>query len=54
MNNQQPSSPRQSADPARQEAEPWESWETRLCLWSIGIGVGALAVLGVLVNIYLL
>lgn len=36
------------------EVEPWESWETRLCLWSLGIGIGGLVVLGILVNIFLL
>lgn len=37
-----------------EEVEPWEPWETRLCLWSLGIGIGSLVVLGVLVNIFLL
>lgn len=50
---QAPPSP-DAADPSRQAAEPWESWETRLCLWSLGIGIVSLAVLGILVNIYLL
>jgi hypothetical protein len=36
------------------EPEPWESWETSLCLWSIGIAIAALVVLGVLVDWYLL
>lgn len=36
------------------EAEPWEGWETRLCLWSLGIGITALVVLGFLVNRFLL
>ncbi|KFI22654.1 hypothetical protein [Nitrosococcus oceani] len=36
------------------EFEPWESWETQLCLWSIGIGMTALIVLGTLVNQFLL
>lgn len=36
------------------EPEPWESWETRLCLWSIGIGITALFILGVLVDWFLL
>lgn len=34
--------------------EPWEDWETRFCLWSLGIGVAGLVVLGVLVNIFIL
>lgn len=36
------------------EPEPWESWETSLCLWSIGIGIAALIILGILVNWFLL
>jgi hypothetical protein len=36
------------------EPEPWESWETSLCLWSIGIGIAALVVLGILVDWFLL
>lgn len=36
------------------EPEPWESWETSLCLWSIGIAIVALVVLGVLVDRFLL
>ncbi|MBC6961703.1 MAG: hypothetical protein DWB48_02910 [Nitrosomonas sp.] len=36
------------------EPEPWESWETSLCLWSIGIGIAALVILGILVDWFLL
>jgi hypothetical protein len=36
------------------EPEPWEAWETSLCLWSIGIGIAGLVILGVLVNLFLL
>jgi len=36
------------------EPEPWESWETQLCLWSIGIGIAGLLILGVLVDQFLL
>ncbi len=36
------------------EPEPWESWETSLCLWSIGIGITALVILGILVDWFLL
>lgn len=36
------------------EPEPWESWETGLCLWSIGIGIAALVILGILVDWFLL
>ncbi len=34
--------------------EPWEGWETRLCLWSLGLGFTGLVVLGVLVNVFIL
>ncbi len=34
--------------------EPWESWETWLCLGSIALGTGGLVILGVLVDHYLL
>ncbi len=34
--------------------EPWESFETTFCLWSIGIGAAGLVVLSTLVNIFLL
>ncbi|HEU4854341.1 MAG TPA: hypothetical protein VFS89_03535 [Nitrosospira sp.] len=36
------------------EPEPWEKWETQLCLWSIGIGIAGLVILGVLVDLFLL
>jgi len=36
------------------EPEPWEAWETQLCLWSLFIGIGGLVVLGTLINIFLL
>lgn len=36
------------------EAEPWEPWETRLCLWSLGIGIAALVVLGAVINLTIL
>jgi hypothetical protein len=36
------------------EHEPWEKWETQLCLWSIGIGIAGLVILGVLVDMFLL
>lgn len=36
------------------EPEPWAEWETRLCLWSIGIGIVALVILGLLINQFLL
>jgi len=34
--------------------EPWERWETTLCLGSAGIGIVALLLLGVAVNTWLL
>lgn len=36
------------------EPEPWEFWETQLCLWSLLIGIGGLVVLGTLINLFLL
>jgi len=36
------------------KAEPWEDWEGRLVLYSIGIGIAGLVVLGTLINIFLL
>jgi len=39
---------------ALEDAEPWESWETKLVLWSILIGISGLVVLGTLINIFLL
>lgn len=34
--------------------EPWEPWETSLCLWSLIIGIAGLVILGVLINIFIL
>jgi hypothetical protein len=39
---------------ATQEAEPWEEWEGKLVKYSLLIGVGALIVLGALINIFIL
>jgi hypothetical protein len=36
------------------EAEPWEPWESQMCLWSLVIGVGGLVILGTLINAFLL
>lgn len=36
------------------KAEPWADWESRLVLYSIGIGIAGLIVLGTLINIFLL
>ncbi len=35
-------------------AEPWEAWETQLVMWSLGIGIAGLIVLGTLINIFIL
>ncbi|MCF8038652.1 MAG: hypothetical protein K9K79_04990 [Desulfohalobiaceae bacterium] len=37
-----------------QEAEPWEAWEGKLVKYSLLIGLAALAVLGGLVNVFIL
>ncbi|WP_316977711.1 hypothetical protein [Shumkonia mesophila] len=34
--------------------EPWEKWETQLVVWSVGIGIAGLIVLGTLINIFIL
>jgi hypothetical protein len=44
----------QSADLEIDAYEPWEPWETSLVLWSIGLGIAGLVVLGILVNIFIL
>ncbi|MDZ7736152.1 MAG: hypothetical protein U5P41_08675 [Gammaproteobacteria bacterium] len=36
------------------EPEPWAGWETRLCLWSLALGIGGLLVLAVLLHNFLL
>ncbi|MEO1924707.1 MAG: hypothetical protein ABGY08_01735 [Gammaproteobacteria bacterium] len=36
------------------DPEPWESWETALVLWCIGLGVVGLIILGWLVNTFIL
>jgi hypothetical protein len=43
-----------SAEVLLGEAEPWEPWETKLIVWSIGIGIGGLIVLGFLINTFIL
>ena len=32
------------------EAEPWETWETKLVTWSIGLAIVGLVVLGWLID----
>ena len=39
---------------ASMEAEPWEDWEGKLVKYSLLIGVGALVVLGALINVFIL
>lgn len=36
------------------EPEPWAGWETRLCLWSLALGIGGLVVLAILLHSFLL
>ncbi len=43
-----------AADVPIDTAEPWEEWETKLCLWSIAIGVAGLVILGGVVNAFIL
>ena len=45
---------RRSAEALLGEPEPWETWETQLVTWSIGLGLAALVVLGFLINKFLL
>lgn len=42
------------ANDAIGEPEPWAGWETRLCLWSLALGIGGLLVLAVLLHNFLL
>ncbi|QBQ55840.1 hypothetical protein [Nitrosococcus wardiae] len=42
------------SEPVLGESEPWAEWETQLCLWSIGVGIVALVILGFLINQFLL
>ena len=39
---------------AKQQAEPWEEWESKLVKYSLIIGVAALVVFGALVNLFVL
>jgi len=34
--------------------EPWEAWENKLVVWSIVAAILALAVLGVIINVFIL
>ncbi len=44
----------EGADVALGDPEPWEPWETQLVVWSLGIGLVALVVLGVIINLTIL
>lgn len=33
--------------------EPWAGWETRLCLWSLALGIGGLFLLAALLRNFL-
>ena len=44
----------QSAEELLSEAEPWEAWETKLVLWSLGIAIMGLVILGWLINTFIL
>jgi len=39
---------------ALEDAEDWEDWETKLVMWSIGIGIGVLVVFGAIINMTIL
>ena len=43
-----------SAGALLQEAEPWESWETKLVGYSIGLAIVGLIILGWLINTFIL
>lgn len=43
-----------SAEELLGEPEPWESWETKLVLYSIGSAFIGLVILGYLVNTFIL
>lgn len=43
-----------SAEALQGEPETWEPWETKLVLYSIGLAIAGLVILGVLVNTFIL
>jgi hypothetical protein len=43
-----------SAEALLGEAEPWESWETKLVTWSIGLAIIGLIVLSWLISTFVL
>lgn len=44
----------EDSEDALGKPEPWEFWETKLVMWSLVIGIGALVVLGGIINITIL
>ncbi len=42
------------SDESLSNPEPWEPWESKLVLYSLGIGFVALVILGVIVNMTIL
>ncbi|MEN8131212.1 MAG: hypothetical protein ABFS45_13675 [Pseudomonadota bacterium] len=53
-NSDQSAQEHRSAEELLGEGEPWESWETQLVVWSIGIGIVGLIILGWLINTFIL
>ena len=43
-----------SAEELLGEPEPWEPWETKLVMYSIGIALVGLVILGFLINAFIL
>jgi hypothetical protein len=43
-----------SAEELLGDPEPWEAWESKLVMYSIGIAIVGLVVLGILVNTFIL
>ena len=43
-----------SAEALLGDPEPWEAWETKLVLWSIGIAIISLIILSWLISTYIL
>ncbi len=44
----------ESAEALLGEPEPWESWETKLVAWSIGLAIVGVVILGWLIDTYIL
>ncbi len=54
VTNQRPTPVKSSEAYAIGEPEPWASWETRLCLWSLVLGIGGLIILAIVLHTFLL